>query len=166
MINEKLLNRFDLGEMGEKVESMKAEIGFPEIKTSPNVITIINNLSDIGFIQKLHPTTISEYSVLLSTYSLYLTTQENKFKAYVNWCEANLQHLVGTLIGEAPGYGFEEKNQVIRSNYDKAKELEEQKLIAVTRLEVIRNTSIKLEFICNTLRNLYFEKAKAGKRYE
>lgn len=160
MIYEKLQNRFDLGEMGEKVEVMKSEIGFPEIKASPNIVQIINNLSDLTFIQKLHPTTISEYSVLLSSYSLYLTTQENKYKAYVQWCEANLEHLVGTLLGEAPGYGFEEKNLVIRANHEKCKELNDQKLIAVTKLEVIRNTSIKLEFIANTLKNLYFEKRK------
>lgn len=160
MIHEKLHNRFDLGEMGEKVEVMKSEIGFPEIRASPNIVQIINNLSNIDFIQKLHPTTISEYSVLLASYSLYLTTQENKYKAYVNWCEANLEHLVGTLLPDAIGYGFDEKNLVIRANHDKCRELNDQKLIAMTKLEVIRNTSIKLEFVCNTLKNLYFEKRK------
>jgi len=163
MIEEGLKNRFDIKEMGSHIELMKSEMGFPEVRAPENINTLVNNLSNLEYLTKLSPLMISEYSVLLSTYSMYLAAQENKLNAYHDWCEANIKHLVGQLLEEAPGYGFQEKDLSIRSNHPTAAELCEKQLIAKTKLLVIKGISLKLEFICGTLKNLYYEKARIAK---
>jgi hypothetical protein len=163
MFDEKLKNRYDAEEMATKIEAMKSEIGFPELATSPNINQVINNLSNLDYLNKLGPMQIAEISTTISVYALYLNSEENRYKAYINWCESNLKHLVGTLLGEVSGYGFEEKNSTIRSNEKLACELTEKKLIAETKLQSIKDTSLKLEFVCNCLRNLYFEKNRVAK---
>lgn len=155
---EELKNRFDSSEMKEKLELFKAETFLPQLSPNKDIPEIIQKLLILANIKNLDPVTIAEYSVILETYSLYLIMEENRCNSYLNWCESNLKHIVGKKCQEVPPAYFSEKDIYIRANDDNAVFLEEQKLIAQTKLDTIKGVSSKLKFIGDNLRGLAYAK--------
>src|SRR5262245_2229426 len=108
--------------MSEEMEAMRSEIRFPNLKAPDNINDIINEISSMEKLRRLDPSTLNEYAVAISIYSLYLTHETNKLQAKVDWCESNIKHIVGLHIRSIDGY-FNEKDCFIRANNDEATKL-------------------------------------------
>ena len=159
MIDNPIKERIKSEEIAERLEIMKSDIFFPDLKPNKNINEIINQISNIESLRKLAPRDIAEYSTILATYSLFLITQENRIQSYINWCESNLKYLVGKNLPQLTGY-FEEKNLIIRSSEEHCINLDKIKLECQVKLDSIKMVSQKIEFLVQTLRNLMWEKKK------
>lgn len=100
-----------------------------------------------------------EYAVLLGNYSLYLTMQENRYTAFVGWCESNLKIIVGKNIQNVEGY-FNEKDTFIRATETHAVELSDMKLIAQAKLDSIKWIAQKIQHMSSIIERLSNEKSK------
>lgn len=156
---EPIKERTKPDEIAERLEVMKSEIFFPDLKPAKNISDIINILSNIESLRKLAPQDLAEYSVVLACYSMFLTTQENRISSYINWCESNLKYIVGKNLSQLTGY-FEEKNLTIRSSEEHCVQLDKIKLEAQVKLDSIKFTSQRIEFLVQTLKSLMWEKKR------
>lgn len=152
MIETNLNNRFDAKEMAERIERFKADSYFPNITPSDDIVSVINSLGKRDFIKNISPIDASQYLLQLSQYALFLNTQENRCNSYLNWCENNIKQIVGRHLLDAKGFTFQEKDLEIRSNDEMALFLEEQKLLAQTKLDTVKFLSQKISFILDALK--------------
>jgi len=152
MVEETLNNRFDSGEIAERLESFKAEVYYPTIQPNENVVSLINSLAKRDFIKALTPIDASEYLLQLSQYAFFLNIQENRCLSYVNWCENNIKKIVGKKLSDARGFSFQEKDLEIRAGDETASYLEEQKTITQVKLDTIKFLSQKMSFILDALK--------------
>lgn len=157
-----LNNRFDTDEMVSHINEFKEEINFPSVVSSVEIQEIINKLSDRNILRMMGPDELAEYGVVLNQYALFLTIQENRYKAYLHYCESNIKYIVGRELQNCNEYGFEAKNLQIRSTNTTAQELETQKITAEIKLEYIKNISFKIQSLTESIRNLVFEKHKSS----
>jgi len=156
------MDRLNRQDINEQMETFLAEVRLPDIQISDDIIKILGDLNKIEKIRTLHPLELSEYSVLLASYALYLASQENKLLAWSKWCEDNLQFIVGKQLQNAYGYGYQEKAIFIRSNDKNATEIDSLRLLAEAKLNRVRNLSKQLNLLSDTVRNLAFAKGKYG----
>lgn len=159
-MGQQTINRFDPDDVKSQIEMMKAELFFPSLEPPQNIQVIMKQLSDLTVLKSLSPMDLSEYSVLLDHYGLFLTTQENRLKSYLNWCESNIKYIVGKNIDKSYGYGFNEKDAFIRSNDMTAHDLEFKKLGVQAKLDTIQFMSLKISRLSDTVHNLAVEKHK------
>jgi hypothetical protein len=152
-------NRFISDEFAEKLESFKAEIFFPNLTPPDNINQIIQKVSSANLIKTLSITDIAENMVLLSSYSLFLTKEENRLNAYINWCESNIKFIVGQQMNQISGY-FQEKDLFIRSNDTNAIKLGELKLIAEVKLNSIKFIAQKISYLSDKLESFMFARKK------
>ncbi|NBV99934.1 MAG: hypothetical protein EBR67_10610 [Proteobacteria bacterium] len=143
------------------LEIFKSELNFPNLSPPSNLNEILNSLSSFSIIKTLSPEMLSEYSVLLASYSLFLHIEENRYKAYADWCEHNIKRIIGENLNQVPieiGNYYQNVEIYIRSNHAKARELDTKKSFALTRLEIIKGVSLKLDKMCDTLKGLSYAK--------
>lgn len=152
-------NRLDPKEAAIALQNYKTEIGFPLIDPINNMTEVLTKLNDKGFLRSLSPSEVLEYSLLLGNYSLYLTIQENRMTAFINWCENNLKIVVGKNLNEVSGY-FNEKDCYIRANEKSAIELTDLKTVAQVKLDSIKWISPKIQYMSDVLSRLSNEKSK------
>lgn len=162
---EILVNTMDPRSMAEDLNSFRNSIKFQTSNLRPpeDIIDTINNLMSRTKIRALTIPDINELMIVLSAYSLYLSTEENRLKAYVLFCEKNIQFIVGQNVRNVEAYGFAEKDSIIRANEPKAYELEKNKLVADTKLTSISFISQKISFLSETLKNLSNERMRANR---
>jgi hypothetical protein len=149
-----------VSETVQEIELFKAEIHFPQIKPISNIQEIFNKVSDLTFIKSLSSYELMEYNLQLNYYALYLLTQENRLKSYINWCESNIKYLVGKNLDQVTGYGFSEKETKIRSVEENAVALDIEILKSKAKLDTIYFMSQKIQSLSDCLKNLSFEKSK------
>lgn len=157
MIDKPITNRLNPDELSARLESMKAEMYWPEFNPPKNITDLLNTVSSLEYLRRLGSTDLAEYSVMLGAYALFLNTQENRLTAYINWCESNLRFLVGQKAHDVEGY-FTEKDLYIRANDPDCKKLENIKLECQVKFDAIKDIHKRLEFFIGTLKNLYFER--------
>ena len=157
-----LKNRLVTDEIEDRMATFKAEIYFPTFTPPKNIQDIITKTSDLNMLKNMTPMDLGESATLLASYSLYMATQENKLKSFVNWCESNIKYIVGLHVQDVQGY-FTEKDLYIRAKVEKAAELEGRKQAAQVKLDSLYFLSKKIEVLSDSLRNLAFEKHRYAK---
>lgn len=161
MFEPPVANRFESDEVTERLESAKAEMFFPNIQPPKDIEDIINNMTRQGNIRAMGPQEVTEYAVVLSSYSLYLSIQENRYTSFINWCESNIKYIVGREINNIDislrGY-FPTMDAWIRSNNPTAMELDNRKCTAQVKLDSIKFIAQRIQFLTDTLKNLSFQK--------
>lgn len=152
-------NRADAHEAASYIQSFKTDIGLPLVDPINEMTEILTKFNDRPYIKSLSPVELMEYSLLLGNYSLYLTMQENRLIAFINWCESNIKIIVGKNLNEVSGY-FNEKDSYIRANEKTALELSDMKLVAQAKIDSIKWISTKIQHISDILDRLSHEKSK------
>lgn len=155
-----LTNRLRPEEIQDRLVSFKSEIYFPEFRPPENIQDLVNKSSNINLLRAMTPMDLHESCVLLLSYSMYLTSQENSLKSFINWCESNLKYIVGGHLQDVQAYSFAEKDVSIRANVPQAAELETRKQAAQVKLDHLIFLSKKLEMLAESMRNLAYEKHK------
>ncbi len=159
-------NRFSPDEYTERLESMKAEIFFPNFRPPENIETIINELSNQAALRKLAPQDLSEYAIMLASYATYLSSQENRLTAFINWCEGNIKFVIGKRLDDVPewlGNYYPTLDTYIRSHEENAISLENRKSVAQVKLDSIKFIAQRLQYLSETIKTLIFEKGKLGR---
>lgn len=160
---EKVQNRFSADEHILMLETMKAEINFPQLRVPPNINTILNQSSDFALLKTLSPEDLSEYAVLLASYSLYLSIEENRYKSYIDWCENNIRTIIGQEMMNIPpeiGTYFNNIDYYIRGNHSLAKELDVKKSLAQLKYTTIHKLNDRMNILIKALESLSYTKGK------
>lgn len=147
-------------ELKSKLDEFKANIKFPEL-SPPEEIQELLLLSREDF-KKRGIDTLAIDSIRLSQYCLFLQIQKNKLKTGIDWCDLNLNSILGRDLPNAKGYGFQEKSLVIFKNDNTAKELIMLKNEWESKLTSIQDIDKKIEFMINSIKNLYFVKRETN----
>lgn len=150
-------------ELAEVVTLFKAEIRYPDIKPSADVQRFLEQSSDLNFLKGLNSLELTEYAVVLANYSIFITTQENRLKTYINYLESQIKTIVGKNVSNAAGYGFAEKDCYIRANETHAIALEEMKIKEEVKLGHLYFLSQKLQFLAECLKNYAYEKSRMSR---
>ena len=140
------------------IKTTKDEISYTAFAVPEDIKAVIENVSDPAILKCLTSQELSQYMVELSVYALSLKNSENRFKSYMNWCDANIRYIVGCKLPDVTAYSFQEKDLIIRSSDPTAREFEVKRLSAQVKLDSIREIPDKIEVLINTLRNFYFER--------
>ena len=138
--------RLDTAEMAAILDSFKSDLKFPMVDPVNDMTEILTKINNRAFLKTLSPVETMEYAVLISNYSFYLTSQENRLIAFIGWAESNLKIIVGKNLRETEGY-FNEKDLYIRSHEENAIKLCDMKLVAETKLNTIKWQSQKLQLL-------------------
>lgn len=157
-----MINRFDANEVRENLDIFKGEISLPKLESPDKIESILQDLSNHMALKRLDPIALNEYAVLLGIYSTYLTMEMNRYITQRNWCDANLQHIIGRELDNVEGYGYQEKSHKIVSLHPEASKLDEKKLLIQTKIDYISGIAQKLQFMCDMLKNLAYSKSKQG----
>lgn len=155
--------RLNEQETKEDLELFKAEAFLPELKPSQEVQEFLQNLANTKYLRDLESLDLQEKAVQLAHYAAYLTSQENRLRSYINYCEANLRVIVGQKMSEAWGFTFPEKDLYIRTHDENAMELQAKKDTYQVKLDYIQFMANKLSQINDTIKGLCFEKHRASK---
>lgn len=154
------MNRLDMEDMGDRIQSFKTDIRFPLIDPPDNITEIITKVSNGTTLKALSGIELQEYAIILSSYALYLSMQENQIEAKFNWAENNIKFIVGKNLQEVEGYGFNEKDSYIRANEPTAVTLHDKKLEFQAKKESIKFIAMKIHNLADHLRSLGLEKTK------
>lgn len=152
-----------MNQASEDIEVLAASANIPDVKTDNNIQRIINECSDISFLQKLDPVRLSEYAAVLSCYVLFLNKKENDLKYKISWYESNINHIVGSQLDNYQGYGFQEKSSKIKAHEPVAKEYEQYRHRLQTQLEYLNNLNFSLRLTIDNIKNLALIKSRQGK---
>lgn len=152
-------DRYSSKEMGDLIRSYKIEIGFPAIDTPKGVTEILAKVSNYSTLKVLTSVELIEYATVLQCYAFYLTCEEGRHKAYLNWLENNIAHIVGKNLNEVQGY-WNEKNSYIRATEPLAAELGKYSLTAQAKLDSIAWSSQKIGAVAKQLETLADAKIK------
>ena len=162
-IEPAVANRFVADEFAERIETFKAEIFFPDFTPPDNIKDIIQNISKADVLKTLGPSDLNEYAVLLSSYSLFLTQEENRLNAYINWCESNIKFIVGKEVENAFGSFYQERDLWVRAHDANAINLGTAKLSAEVKLNSIKFIAQKVQYLSERLEGLSYAKSRAGR---
>jgi len=125
--------------------------------TVPEEIDNIINLSR-GDLKNMAGEELSINCIRLAQYALFIKTEINKVKSAHNWCEANIDSIVGREAANTTGYGIGEKTLIIKRNDPVAKELEAARIQFASRLTMLEDIDRKIEFLANSMKSLAIEK--------
>lgn len=149
--------RLTEAEINTEVAQYHNKIKFPKMSPAAEIADILEKICSHKHLRSLGTIELSEYSVLLASYSLFLTKEEAELNSIVQWCESHIKHIVGRNIQEVQGY-FNEKDHYIRSHDTNAMALDEKKSVAEAKLNSIRYISQKINYLSEVLNNLSREK--------
>lgn len=155
-------NRFDPKEIRAEIDKFKGSVWLPKLEAPENIESVLKELASYQTLRGLDPVKLNEYAVTIAVYSTYLTMEFNRYVTERNWCESNIEHIIGRELENVEGYGYQEKSHKIRSLHPEAIKLDEKKLLAQTKIDYISNVSQKLQFLCEMLKNLAYSKSKQG----
>lgn len=155
--------RYTEEETREELEKFKAEVFWPDLRPSLEIQAFVQNLSSTQFLRDLSVMDLQERCIQLAHYGLFLTTQENRLKSYISYCENNIKVIVGRLMQEAYGFSFQEKDLYIRTHDDNAQTLQNNKDHAQVKLEYIMFLSQKISVLIDTIKGLCFEKNRVNR---
>jgi hypothetical protein len=79
-------------------------------------------------------------------------------KSARDWCEANIDSIIGREISNTNGYGLGEKSLIIKRNDPVAKELESAKIQFASKVTMLEDIDRKIEFLANSMKSLAIEK--------
>lgn len=150
-------NRFSGEEVKEDLEFYKAEISFPEFQAPSNIQEAINSLSNH---RTLDPQTLHEKAIDFALYSLYLTQEENKLNALINWCNGNLRVIIGEEASNYPGTWYKEKEDIIIATHEMAKQLDSIRSLASVKLDTIRYMSQRMQILSEALKKFSYSKQR------
>ena len=143
-------------EIQQEIEKFKKEINLPEIRI-PEEISVILNFSR----QELKIRNKEDLAIdiiRLAQYSIYLKLQLNRYRAVTNWCDANINSIVGRELQNTNGYGYIEKSTIIKRNDKDANNLVNIKVFAETKIHTLEDVDRKLEFMAQSMKGLIFQK--------
>lgn len=125
--------------------------------TVPEEIDNIINLSR-GELKSMAGEELSINCIRLAQYALFIKTEVNKMRSAHNWCEANIDSIIGREAANTTGYGIGEKTLIIKRNDPVAKELESTRIQFASRLTMLEDIDRKIEFLANAMKSLAIEK--------
>lgn len=143
-----------IDEIVQEVEILKADIGLSTINPPDGITLLIQQLLDGQMIRALSPVEIREISVRLCAYAFFLQTQENRLVTFINFCEANLKHLVGKNTENVPGSFFQEKDLYIRAREPNAVAISKKKAMASARLDSVKFLAMRVDKLAEMLSEL------------
>jgi len=139
----------------EKINEMQGSVKLNF--TVPEEIDNIINLSR-GELKSMVGEELSINCIRLAQYALFVKTEINKMKSARDWCEANIESIVGRELSNTNGYGLGEKSLIIKRNDPIAKELEGVRLQFSSKLTMLEDIDRKIEFLANSMKSLAIEK--------
>jgi hypothetical protein len=125
--------------------------------TVPEEIDTIINLSRQQ-LKSIGGEELSINCIRLAQYALFIKTEINKMKSARDWCEANIDSIIGREISNTNGYGLGEKSLIIKRNDPVAKELESAKIQFASKVTMLEDIDRKIEFLANSMKSLAIEK--------
>ena len=125
--------------------------------TVPEEIDNIINLSR-GELKDSSGEDLSINCVRLAQYALFIKTEINKMKSARDWCEANINSIIGREANNTNGYGIGEKSLIIKRNDPVAKELEATRIHFSSKVSLLEDIDRKIEFLANSMKSLAIEK--------
>ncbi len=150
-------------ETKEDLELFKAEIFLPELKPSAEIQKFLENVPNSQYLRDLASMDLQEKQVQLAHYAAFLTSQENRMRSFINYCENNIKVIVGRMMQEAWGFTFAEKDLYVRTHDANAQELQAKKDKAQVKLDYINFMGQKIQNIADTLKGLCFEKNRVSR---
>lgn len=157
-------NKYDFKELTKKIEQFKKQTSLPKLQPPVTINEVLEDLSNLEMIRTLTVEELSEQSILLANYSLYLQSKENALKGFVHWCESNIKTIVGQQLKTSKEYGFQAKDAEIRSNDVMIQDLEKHKIEAEVKLNLIEKMSYKVQNLAEILKSVYIERMRYNKR--
>ena len=139
----------------EKINQMQGTVSLNF--TVPEEIDTIINLSRQQ-LKSIGGEELSINCIRLAQYTLFIKTEINKMKSARDWCEANIDSIIGREISNTNGYGLGEKSLIIKRNDPVAKELESAKIQFASKVTMLEDIDRKIEFLANSMKSLAIEK--------
>jgi|694.fasta_scaffold38267_4 hypothetical protein len=139
----------------EKINQMQGTVSLNF--TVPEEIDTIINLSRQQ-LKSIGGEELSINCIRLAQYALFIKTEINKMKSARDWCEANIDSIIGREISNTNGYGLGEKSLIIKRNDPVAKELESAKIQFASKVTMLEDIDRKIEFLANSMKSLAIEK--------
>lgn len=143
------------GKILEKINQMQGSVNLNF--TVPEEIDSIINLNRAQ-LKSISGEELSINCIRLAQYALFVKTEINKMKSARDWCEANIDSIVGRELNNTHGYGLGEKSLIIKRNDPVAKELEGARIQFSSKLTMLEDIDRKIEFLANSMKSLAIEK--------
>lgn len=143
------------GKILEKINQMQGSVSLNF--TVPEEIDSIINLNRAQ-LKSISGEELSINCIRLAQYALFVKTEINKMKSARDWCEANIDSIVGRELNNTNGYGLGEKSLIIKRNDPVARELEATKIQFSSKLTILEDIDRKIEFLANSMKSLAIEK--------
>lgn len=143
------------GKILEKINQMQGSVNLNF--TVPEEIDSIINLNR-SQLKSISGEELSINCIRLAQYALFVKTEINKMKSARDWCEANIDSIVGRELNNTNGYGLGEKSLIIKRNDPVARELEATKIQFSSKLTMLEDIDRKIEFLANSMKSLAIEK--------
>lgn len=139
----------------DKINQMQGSVSLNF--TVPEEIDSIINLTRAQ-LKSMGGEELSINCIRLSQYALFIKTEVNKMKSARDWCEANIESIVGREVSNTNGYGIGEKSLIIKRNDPVARELESARTQFAYKLTMLEDIDRKIEFLANSMKSLAIEK--------
>jgi hypothetical protein len=155
-----MMNRLNPNDVKVELDKMRTGLHLPSFKSHSSLTEILDGLSDPIKLKAMSPIELVENAVVLAKYSLDIAIEEGRIKSFMNWCEANIKHLLGQNLHDMPTfcYGFNEKDCYFRARNENAQNLDKDRLVAQAKLDQLLFLAQKVQYIAGMLKNLADEK--------
>lgn len=149
------INRFDAKHIATDIAIFDSEIKYPAFPNDNDMTDILKRVSNRSYVKSSTVQEMLSDLLAIENYALLLQDQENQARRIINWCENNLEYLVGQEAESIPDYiGTYMPNRLIyiKANHAKGQELDKQRLLAQIRLDTISKIHFGLQRMADALK--------------
>lgn len=151
----------------EKMETAvalhKAECSYPLLEAPESIDALLASLRNLDFLRKLDPDTLYEYCTVLNGYLNFLLDKEFTLKAKIQFCQTNLDLIIGRELKHSTGFTFDEKVSDIKANHEVASNfVKEHAILNITLLSTKALTE-NLRPMIDSLRQMAWARKRRDK---
>lgn len=149
------VNRFSGEDMLIEIQDFTSKIRYPQFPNEADMSATLKRVASGSYAKSATIQQMLDDQIVIESYALFIQDQQNEQRRIINWCQSNLEYLVGQEAENIPDFiGQYMPNRLIyvKANNAKAQILDKQRLVAQIKLDTIDSVHFGLNRVCNALK--------------
>jgi len=154
-MSESVENQFDEKQIAAAIGIYDSELQFPSFPNNNNMTEVLGRVVSGKYAKTASVQDMLDDLLMIENYAVFLMDQENKQKRIINWCQSNLENLVGHEADNIPDYiGTYLQNRIcyVKGNSPKGQILDRQRIVAQVKLDSISRIQYGLQRIADAIK--------------
>lgn len=155
MSNLSDINRFKAEDMAGEIGVFDSDLKYPSMPNNNDMTEVLKRVTSGTYAKTATVQEMLNDLLMIEGYAVFLQDNENKQRRIINWCQDNLEYLVGQEGESIPDYiGNYMPNRLtwIKANHATGQQLDKQRIVAQVKLDTIAKIHFGLQRIADAVK--------------